>query len=353
MALIICYIIAGIQLLGVGFNLWIFDPRLLLNISLDRNAFFVLLFLAIQLFGLLGALLIFARMRLGLALSMLHHLLLVPATLVSTSGARFVLLTDDLINASVFYMSKPTGTSVAFYWSLGWGTVFEQVTKGVPRGSVFIGANLFALFCALVLWVVLRQMNAAKAQEAREAQMRRRQQARRRQREQAPQPQSYPQPDYAEPDYAQAPYAQAPYAQDDYAQEDRQDGYAQDDYPQQQDFPPQDYPQQRGYAQEDYARQERPQRGFSQGDQPQRFHGRDEQARPERPQRGFSRDDYPPRDQPYGQPQQDDPHYDYPQRSQPQQRPQSQPPQRPQPQQQRLHPQPGVRMPPRIPPRDS
>jgi hypothetical protein len=243
MALIICYLIACVQIVGVAFNLWGFDPRVLANLSINSSSFFVGLFVLIQVFGLVGALLIFARLRAGFALSILHHALLMPAVLIASS--RFVLLADDLLNASVFYASKPTGSGFAFYWSLGWETVFQQVTRGVPRGSVFVGINLFALACVLVLWVIMRQMAAAKAREAEEMEMmrRREQRARRRQSEQrAPQP-------YLEDDYPQR--APQPYPEDDYPQRaHRQHDHPTHEYPQhpqQQRMHPQ---QQRPHAQQ-------------------------------------------------------------------------------------------------------
>lgn len=255
MALVICYIIACVQILGVGFNLWAFDPRILANLSIDRNTVFILLFLTIQAFGLLGAALIFARMRLGFVLSILHHLLLVPAVLISSS--RFVLLTDDLVNASLFYLSKPSGSSVAFYWSLGWGPVYEQVTKGVPRGSVFIGVNLFALACVIVLWVVLRHINAVREEEAREMEMRRRQQARRRRQEQQRAPQPYPQDDHPQEPYPQPqePYPQYEDRQNAYPQRERpqRGGYSQhpqNDYPEYPQEPQRMHPQGRPHAQQ-------------------------------------------------------------------------------------------------------
>jgi hypothetical protein len=227
MALIICYVIACVQILGAAYNLWGFDPRILLNFSIDRNSLFIAMFLVMQILGIVGGLLMFTMARLGLLFSIFHHLLLMPMLLFTSS--RFVLLTDDLINASLFYVSKPTGSSVAFYWSLGWNSVFEQVTKGVPRGSFFIGINLFALVCALLLWGIVRQMGPSHDEDeeeeyedeeelrAREMEMlRRQQQARRRPPE--PAPERRPPPEYPDYDYPQ--------------------------YPQQQRMPPQQRPQQ-------------------------------------------------------------------------------------------------------------
>jgi type II secretory pathway pseudopilin PulG len=235
MALIICYLIACVQIIGVAFNLWGFDPRLLANLSLNSSSFFIALFVLIQVFGLIGALLIFARLRAGFVLSILHHALLMPAVLIASS--RFVLLADDLLNASLFYLSKPTGSGWAFYWSLGWETVFKQVTRGVPRGSVFVGVNLFALACVLVLWAVMRQMAAAKAREAEEAEMTRRREQRARRR-------------------SPEPRAPRPYPQDEYPQPYPEDDYPQHDYPQDDDsrHPYPRYPQ----AQHDYSRQAQP-----------------------------------------------------------------------------------------------
>jgi hypothetical protein len=89
------------------------------------------------------------------------------------------MLMDDRINLTLLFMSKPSGGDVGLYWSLGWTTVFKQVTANVPTGSTYIGLNLFALACAAMMWTVMKQMDAAEA--AHEMETRRRQrQARRR-----------------------------------------------------------------------------------------------------------------------------------------------------------------------------
>jgi hypothetical protein len=176
MPLIVCYVIAYIQILSAGFNLWGVDPRVLVNAPVGRNTIFVGLFLLVQLLGLAGAILMIHRMRLGFVLSIAHHVLLLPALVITSWG--LVMLMDDRINATLIFMSKPNGSDVSFYWSLGWGTVFQQVTRNVPNGSTFIGINLFALACGVVLWTVLREMDAAEAEY--EMEMRRRQRKARR-----------------------------------------------------------------------------------------------------------------------------------------------------------------------------
>jgi hypothetical protein len=176
MPLIVCYVIAYIQILSAGFNLWGVDPRVLVNAPVGRNTIFVGLFLLVQLLGLAGAILMIHRMRLGFVLSIAHHVLLLPALVIT--GWGLVMLMDDRINATLIFMSKPNGSDVSLYWSLGWGTVFQQVTRNVPNGSTFIGINLFALACGSVLWTVLREMDAAEAEY--EMEMRRRQRKARR-----------------------------------------------------------------------------------------------------------------------------------------------------------------------------
>ncbi len=170
MALFVCYIIAYVQILSAGYNLWGVDPRLLVNMPLGRNTIFLCLFLVAQLLGLLGAVLVLQKIRLGFVLSILHHILLLPALLITSWG--LVMLMDDRINATLLFMDKPNGFDVGFYWSLGWGTVFKQVTPNVPLGSTYIGINLFAFICANVLWVGMDETEEAKAE--REMQMRRR-----------------------------------------------------------------------------------------------------------------------------------------------------------------------------------
>ena len=189
MALFICYIIAYVQILSAGFNLWGVDPRIFVNMPAGRNATFFVLFLLVQILGLAGAVLIFQKMRIGFVLSIIHHILLLPALLVT--GWGLVMLMDDRINATLLFMSKPGGGDVGFYWSLGWGTVFDQVTHNVPRGATYIGFNLFAFVCATLLWVGMDETDAAKAEH--EMLMRRRQRQVRRPQLALPAPQSYPQ----------------------------------------------------------------------------------------------------------------------------------------------------------------
>ena len=186
MALIICYIIAYVQILSAGFNLWGVDPRILINMPFGRNTVFIALFLLVQILGLAGAILILQNLRLGLVLSIVHHILLLPAVVIT--GWGLVMLMDDRINVTLLYMSKPSGSEdVSCFWSLGWGTVFQQVTHNVPAGSTYIGINLFALACAAVMWTVIRQTDAAKAEY--EMAMRRRQ---RRARQRPPEPLALP-----------------------------------------------------------------------------------------------------------------------------------------------------------------
>lgn len=170
MALIICQAIAYIQILSAGYNLWGIDPRILVNLSLGQNTILVGLFIVLQLFGLIGAILIIQEKRLGYVLSIAHHILLLPALVITSWG--LVMLMDDRINITLLFMSKPDVKDVGLYWSLGWGTVFQQVTRDVPTGSTYLGVNLFALACAYALWSVLREADAALAQ--REMKMRRR-----------------------------------------------------------------------------------------------------------------------------------------------------------------------------------
>jgi hypothetical protein len=162
MALIVSYIIAYVQILSAGYNLWGVDPRILINMPLGRTTLFLGLFLLAQLLGLAGAILVLQKVRLGFVLSIFHHILLLPALLVTSWG--LVMLMDDRINATLLLMSKPSGFDVGFYWSLGWTTVFKQVTPNVPVGSTYVGINVFAYICAIVLWVGMEQTDVAKAE---------------------------------------------------------------------------------------------------------------------------------------------------------------------------------------------
>lgn len=197
-ALFICYIIAYVQILSAGFNLWGVDPRILVTMPVGRNTIFVGLFLLAQLLGLFGAILIFQKIRLGFVLSIVHHILLLPALVITSWG--LVMLMDDRVNATLLFMSKPGGGDVGFYWSLGWGTVFSQVTHNVPSGATYIGFNLFAFACATVLWIGMDETDAAKAE--REMQMRRRQRQARRPQLALPAPKPHPQQQRLHPQQA-------------------------------------------------------------------------------------------------------------------------------------------------------
>ena len=177
MALIFCYIIAYVQILSAGFNLWGVDPRILVTTPFGRNTLFIGLFMLAQLLGLAGAVLLINNMRLGFVLSIIHHMLLLPALVIT--GWGLVMLLDDRINLTLLFMNKPNGPDVSFYWSLGWGTVFSQVTRNVPNGSTYIGINLFAFACATVLWIGMDETDVEDDDEY-EMEMRRRERQTRR-----------------------------------------------------------------------------------------------------------------------------------------------------------------------------
>lgn len=194
MALIICYVIGYVQIMSAGFNLWGVDPRMLIDMPLGRNTLFVGLFLLAQFLGLAGAVLMFQKIRLGFILSIAHHIILLPALVITSWG--LVMLMDDRFNATLLFMMRPTGSDVSFFWSLGWGTVFSQVTRDVPTGSMFFGINLFAFACATVLWIGMDEMDSP--QDEREMQIRRRPRQPRRDQLALPAPQQpYPQQPYA------------------------------------------------------------------------------------------------------------------------------------------------------------
>jgi hypothetical protein len=187
MALGFCYTIAYIQILSAGFNLWGVDPRILFSTPIGKNTIFVGLFMMAQLLGLAGAILMIQKIRLGFILSIMHHLLLFPALVITSWG--LVMLLDDRLNVTLLFMSKPTGFEVSMFWSLGWQTVFQQATRSVPVGSTYIGVNLFAFACALTLWLTMDETPEAKA--AREMQMRRRPRQPRSRQLALPAPQAY------------------------------------------------------------------------------------------------------------------------------------------------------------------
>lgn len=159
MALIVCNVIAYIQILSAGYNLWGVDPRILINVPFGRNTFLVGLFMVVQILGLVGAILIIREKRLGYTLSIVHHILLTPALVITSIG--LVMLMDDRINITLLFMNKPSGGDIGLYWSLGWRTVFQQATANVPTGSTYFGINLFAFACATQLWIGMDEIGAA------------------------------------------------------------------------------------------------------------------------------------------------------------------------------------------------
>jgi hypothetical protein len=187
MALFICYIIAYIQILSAGFNLWGVDPLILFNTPVGRNTIFVGLFQLVQILGLAGAILTLQKVRLGFVLSIFHHILLLPALVITNWG--MVMLMDDRINVTLLVMSKPTGLDFGFYWSLGWKTVFQQVTAGVPRGASYFGINLFAFACFCAMCAGMSQ--AFPARPERDMRMRRPQRPARRAQLALPPPEHY------------------------------------------------------------------------------------------------------------------------------------------------------------------
>jgi hypothetical protein len=156
MALKLCYFIAYLQIMSAGFNLWGFDPLILFNMPAGRNTILVGIFQLTYIIGLVGAILMLQGDRRGFVLSIVHHLLLMPALVVT--GWGLVMLMDDRINVTLLFMSKPSGGDVGFFASLGWNTVFQQVTRNVPAGSTYFGINLFAFACATILWAGMDEM---------------------------------------------------------------------------------------------------------------------------------------------------------------------------------------------------
>jgi hypothetical protein len=220
MALIICHIIAYVQILSAGFNLWGVDPRIILDMPLGRNTALVGLFMLTQVLGLAGAIMLLQKMRLGYILSLAHHLLLLPALVITSAG--MVMMMDDRINATILFMSKPNSADVSLFWSLGWSTVFQQVTKNVPTGSTYVGINLFALACAAMLWRELQEMYAADAEYEWEMRRRQRQQqAKRRQQQQKPLALPYYPPQSEQPSYPQEPRASSQQSLQQYLQQQR------------------------------------------------------------------------------------------------------------------------------------
>lgn len=174
MALIVCQVIAYLQIMNAGFNLWGVDPLIIFTIPFGRNTFLIGLFMVVQILGLAGAILLLRNNRRGYVISIAHHVLLLPALVVTGTG--LVMLMDDRVNLTLLFMSKPGGGDVGLYWSLGWTTVFQQVTRNVPTGSTYVGINLFAMACIFQLWTGMDELDAEAAREERE--MRRRERRR-------------------------------------------------------------------------------------------------------------------------------------------------------------------------------
>lgn len=165
MALVICQVIAYIQIMSAGFNLWGVDPRILFSTPFGRNTAFVGLFILVQILGLAGAVLMLQKTRIGFLLSMVHHALLLPALVVTSAG--LVMMMDDRVNVTLLFMSKPTGADIGVFWSLGWTSVFDQVARNnVPVGATYYGMNLFAFACAFTMWAGMDEMFPARSARA-------------------------------------------------------------------------------------------------------------------------------------------------------------------------------------------
>ncbi|MBX2804785.1 MAG: hypothetical protein KTR19_02340 [Hyphomicrobiales bacterium] len=174
MALVVCHAIAYIQILSAGYNLWGVNPLIIFDIPFGRNTIMIGLFMIIQILGFVGAIMILQQgRRLGFILSILHHVLLLPALVITGTG--LVVLMDDRLNLTLLFMNTPNGGDVGLYWSLGWNTVFKQVTANVVTGSTYIGVNLFAMACIFQLWVGMDELEAAAMRQQKEMRRRERQ----------------------------------------------------------------------------------------------------------------------------------------------------------------------------------
>jgi hypothetical protein len=166
MARIIIYFIVAVQILGIALNMYDFDPRPVLKAPTLYNMVFLSLFVLVHLLALAGGILLVIGNRVGYLLSIAHHILITP--LIMAPSAGFLLLTHDVVSAAVFYMTRPSASGIVFKWSVGTGTIFSQIARDIPYGATYIGVNVFALVCALLLWVMMKLADAAAAEETEE-----------------------------------------------------------------------------------------------------------------------------------------------------------------------------------------
>ena len=158
--LYVLYAVILTQVLGGLIAFYRVDPRVLFSELSLQNGFFLGLFILIHLLGIVGAVLVVFRRRLGFLLSIAHQLLMVLGLKI---GTAFVFLTHDVLSLFVFLLSRFDEYSVTWRWSWGLGTIFAQLARD-PRGT-YIGINLFALACAGYLWWAMKEVNAGRDEE--------------------------------------------------------------------------------------------------------------------------------------------------------------------------------------------
>ena len=158
--LYVLYAVILVQFLGGLIAFYRVDPKVLFSSLSLQNGFFLGLFILIHVLGLLGAVLVVLRRRLGFFLSIAHHLLMALGLKI---GTTFVFLTHDVLSLFVFLLSRFDEYSLTLRWSWGLGTIFAQLARD-PRGT-YIGINLFALACAGFLWWALKEAETEREEE--------------------------------------------------------------------------------------------------------------------------------------------------------------------------------------------
>jgi hypothetical protein len=140
------YFVALVQFIGAVMGFSLLEPILSTSgFPTDLNAVFFLLFIVTHLLGAIGAILIWAKRRLGFALSIAHQVLIIPV--IHIVGVLFIITHDAL---GIFVLLTKSGPSVGIQFHI---TLLQTLSPGASDGVVpsFIGVNLFALFCTSFL----------------------------------------------------------------------------------------------------------------------------------------------------------------------------------------------------------
>lgn len=116
-------------------------------------------FITVFLLGLIGAMLIWLKRHIGIWLSLIHQLAIVPLFLIP--NVFFYVLGDGI---SVVLAISVRGANVAFVLkaNIGSGDVLSLLAP--VAGTGYYGVNLFALICAIYLYKLLGRIVSGQAE---------------------------------------------------------------------------------------------------------------------------------------------------------------------------------------------